>query len=404
MLSGYDIVCLSTQDWNGLWTRKQRFMQMFAREGNRVLYIETQVHLLGLDVLPGDPGRFVRFLKGPRQIEPGLHVATLPILLPFFQMQSWINAANHLIISPILKSWMRRLGFKQPLLWIYTPFSWPLVKRIDNTGAVYECVDEIRAARGLLRSSVVGEMEDTLLRAVDLTIVTQENLIARRAALCKNTSCVPNGADTDHFARILSGPAPPPAQLEALPRPRLGFVGHIHYWIDLKLIRFLAERRPSWSFVLIGPVSPMANVKPVKHLANVHFLGRQPQQDIPLFLKGIDVCLSPYFTGSLADNASPLKLYEYLAAGKPVVSTDMAEARKFPDHVQVAASYQSFLDYCDATLARLPEPEIKVRARMAMAAEHSWNSRFRQVKQLLADAIPVESKGEERLWKEREVT
>src|ERR1051326_8074013 len=101
MLTGKDIVCLSTQDWNGLWTRKQRFMKMFAEAGNRVLYIETPVHLLGLDVLPGDPGRLFRFLAGPRFIQNGLHVATLPILLPMFQMFRSINSINQSVIGTI---------------------------------------------------------------------------------------------------------------------------------------------------------------------------------------------------------------------------------------------------------------------------------------------------------------
>src|SRR5882762_7219051 len=85
MMTGRDIVCLSTQDWNDLRTRKQRFMKMFAEAGNRVLYVETPVHLLGLDILPNDPSRFYRFLAGPRQISEGLFIGTLPVLLPMFQ-------------------------------------------------------------------------------------------------------------------------------------------------------------------------------------------------------------------------------------------------------------------------------------------------------------------------------
>src|SRR5215470_19855962 len=101
-MTGRDIVCLSTQDWTGLWTRKQRFMKMSSQSGNRVLYIETPVHLLGLDVLPGDPLRFIRFASGPRPISETLSVATLPILLPLFQMSHIVNHANHLVIRGVL--------------------------------------------------------------------------------------------------------------------------------------------------------------------------------------------------------------------------------------------------------------------------------------------------------------
>src|SRR6266478_5958604 len=103
MMTGRDIVCLSTQDWNGLWTRKQRFMRMFAERGNRVLYVETPVHWLGFDVLPADPSRVVRFRAGPRAVEEGLHVATLPLLLPAFQVFRAINSINQKIVASCIK-------------------------------------------------------------------------------------------------------------------------------------------------------------------------------------------------------------------------------------------------------------------------------------------------------------
>src|SRR5215472_6030825 len=136
-MTGRDIVCLSTQDWNGLWTRKQRFMKMFSESGNRVLYVETPVHLLGIDVLPGDPGRFLRFLAGPRPLSKTLSVSTLPILLPMFQMSHLINRANHVLIRQMLRKWTKQLGFSNPLFWIYTPFSAPILNgnRFDS---VYE--------------------------------------------------------------------------------------------------------------------------------------------------------------------------------------------------------------------------------------------------------------------------
>lgn len=379
MLTGRDIVCLSTQDWKGLWTRKQRFMHMFAKAGNRVLYVETSVHFLGFDVLPHDLSRFWRFLEGPRLAESNVHAATLPILLPFFQMARGVNEANHVLILAMLRRWIKQLNFHRPLLWVYTPFSEPVIRNLEHSGSVYECVDEFRAARGFVHSAVIGAMEDSLLRKVDVTFVTQENLLARRAALCKNTFCVPNGVDIDLFLSVSQGNSPPSSKIDRLPRPRLGFVGHIQYWIDLELIRYLAERRPHWSFVLIGPVAPFVRIDRLKNLPNVHFLGRKPQSEIPTLLKEVDVCLNPYFTGELADNCSPLKLYEYLAAGKPIASTEMPEARKFPNDIAVGVSYEDFLRKCEALLGGLPEPASTVQHRIDTASAHSWKNRFEQV-------------------------
>jgi glycosyltransferase involved in cell wall biosynthesis len=382
MLKNKDIICLSTQDWDGLWTRKQRFMKMFAEAGNRVLYIETPVHLLGLDVLPHDPGRFLRFLKGPRAVQDELYVATLPILLPLFQMSALINALNQAIIGFFLRSWIGRLGFHKPLLWIYTPFSASLVDKIDHSGAVYECVDEFRAARGFVRSKVVGRMEDELLQKVDLTVVTQENLLPHRIKLCPNTICIPNGADVDKFKPASLKLLEAPEDIKRILRPRLGFVGHIHYWIDLKLIRFLAEQRPNWSFVLVGPVAPLAAIREVRGLPNVHLVGRKSGSDIPAYLQEMDCCLNPYVAGDIAENCSPLKLYEYLAAGKPIVSTDMPEVRKFADVVAIAESYEDFLGKCDSLL-KVPESSEKIEIRTTIAAAHSWQSRFEALNRAL---------------------
>jgi glycosyltransferase involved in cell wall biosynthesis len=387
MLSGHDIVCLSTQDWNGLWTRKQRFMKMFAENGNRVLYIETPVHLLGFDVLPHDPLRFFRFLKGPRQVQPGLHIGTLPILLPMFQMFEFVNSVNQAVIAMILQSWIRRLQFKQPLLWIYTPFSAQVVDKIDHAAVVYECVDEFRAARGLVRSSVIGKMEDRLLRKVQLAVVTHDNLLPRRALICPNTVCIPNGADVRQFRDAAFGHAAEPLDIASIPHPRLGFVGHIHYWIDLKLIRFLAEQRPDWSFVLIGPTNPLAATGELKHLSNVYMLGRRQQNQIPAYVNAMDCCLNPYVPGLLANHVSPLKLYEYLAGGKRVVSTDMPECRKFGDLVRTAGTYEDFLAECEAALAALPETDGAIRRRIDAVSEHSWENRFQVLNGILSELL-----------------
>jgi glycosyltransferase involved in cell wall biosynthesis len=389
MLSGQDIVCLSTQDWQGLWTRKQRFMQMFAENGNRVLYVETPVHLLGLDVLPKDPGRFFRFLKGPRALGRNLHVATLPILLPFFQMSHAINAANQAVVGFTVRRWMRGLGFGNPLLWVYTPFSAALVKAIGNKSCVYECVDEFRAAKGFVRSAVIGDMEDELLRRCNVTIVTQEGLLSRRQKICSQTFCIPNGADTELFARIAADRSPIPDIIDSIPRPRLGFVGHIQYWVDLKLIGYIARNRPDWSIVMIGPIHPLAGAGDIKGLPNVHLIGRQPQSQIPRLLKGIDVCLNPYKPDDVAKHASPLKLYEYLAAGKPVVSTDMPEARKFEDRVWIARDYPQFLDRCAQAIQNLPEPQSVIESRLSSVADCSWKSRFAQINEVVSATIKL---------------
>jgi glycosyltransferase involved in cell wall biosynthesis len=160
-------------------------------------------------------------------------------------------------------------------------------------------------------------------------------------------------------------------------------VGHILYWIDLDLIQYVAERKPSWTIVLIGPQGPLAKHHRLHRLANVHFLGKRPMEEIPALLQGLDCCLNPYVTGHLSDAASPLKLYEYVAAGKPVVSTMMSEARKFQPWVRCANTYDEFVALCEQVIASLPEPPEVILKRSLAAAEHSWESRFKRLNELI---------------------
>jgi glycosyltransferase involved in cell wall biosynthesis len=113
------------------------------------------------------------------------------------------------------------------------------------------------------------------------------------------------------------------------------------------------------------------------------FIGQKPHAEIPAYIKAMDCCLNPYVTGELADHVSPLKLYEYLAAGKPVVSSAMPEAYKFRPHVRIANSYEMFLSECDAVLSCIPEPDDTVQQRLELANTHSWEQRFQALEDTL---------------------
>jgi glycosyltransferase involved in cell wall biosynthesis len=382
MITGHDILCLSSQDWGDLWTRKQRFMQRFARQGNRVLYVETQLSLASVGLVKADPARAVRWLAGPRLVEPNLHVATLPLVLPGFQMSLAVNAVNNAGLAPLLRRWTRGLGFQRPVLWTYNPYSESLVGRLAPRVAVYECVDELAASRGLVRRDVVQALERRLLDQVGLVIVTHENLAGPRRAPGRDVHVIPNGAELEHFRAAAEAGTPIPAEMRAIPRPVIGFLGSIQYWLDFDLLRSLALARPEWSFVLIGPTGRLAAVHKIALLPNVHLLGRKPYAALPSYLKAFDVCLNPYLQDETARHCSPLKLYEYLAAGKPVVSVDMPEARKFGGVVAIGRTYQEILSRLAEIVARPDDPR-QVAARITAVAAHSWDHRFRDLERVL---------------------
>lgn len=387
MIRGHDIVCLSSQDWDDLWTRKQRFMQRFARQGNRVLYIEGQASLARLGVFWSDWKRVFRWLGGPRRIEDNLYVATLPLVLPFFQMFSSINRVNNFFLSPLLRHWIKQLGFTRPILWTYNPYSESLIEKLGEKFALYECVDELSAAKGLVRSKVVQELEKRLLEKVELVIVTHENLYRSKQSLAREIHLIPNGAEVEHFRKASLPDTPVAQEMKTIPRPVIGFLGSIQYWIDMDLLRFLALAKPQWSFVLVGPQGRLAQVKKIENLPNVYMLGRKRYEDLPSYLKAFDVCLNPYVMDETALNCSPLKLYEYLASGKPVVSVDMPEARKFDGFVKIGRSYQGILDQLEDLINGETESQELVSSRIRAVEGCSWDDRFYQVEKILEKSL-----------------
>lgn len=383
MITGLDIVCLSTQDWTDLWTRKQRFMRAFARQGNRVLYVELQASLASAALIRRDPGRIGRWLRGPRLVEPNLHVATLPLVIPGFQMSLAVNRTNNFALAPLLRRWLEHLDMATPVVWTYTPYSESLVDRLGARAVVYDCVDEFTASRGLVRAPVVAELERRLLDRVDVTVVTHENLLRSKARPGRPIYLVPNAAEVELFARASSADLPVAAEIAALPHPVVGFLGSIQYWIDMELLQYLATSRPDWSFALIGPVGRLANIALIDHLPNVHVLGPRPYEALPSYLAGFDVCLNPYRQDEVAAHCSPLKLYEYLATGKPVVSVDMPAARAFDGVIAIGRDYADVLTRLDEALAVRGSDTERTAARIAAAAPHTWTNRFRALEHAL---------------------
>jgi len=383
MVTDQDIVCLSSQDWDDLWTRKQRFMQAFARRGNRVLYVEAQASMISVGILRHDWRRAFRWCSGPRRVEENLYVGTLPLVLPGFQMSLAVNRINNIVLGRLLRRWTYRLGFRKPVLWTYNPYSESLVGALDEKLVVYECVDELLASKGLVRRDVVAELERRLIRKADLVIVTHETLYRSKRPLARSIQLIPNGAEVEHFRKAAAPETRVAPELVGMRRPVVGFVGTIQYWIDMELIRFLALAQPEWSFVLIGPIGRLAATEKIQGLANVHTLGRRRYEDLPSYVKGFDVCLNPYVVDETAMSCSPLKLYEYLAAGKPVVSVDMPEARKFDGLVAVGRDYHEIHALLlEAVKGRDADP-ARIEARMAAVQPHSWDRRFADLEKTL---------------------
>lgn len=228
--------------------------------------------------------------------------------------------------------------------------------------------------------------EQRLMQRADLNFVVAPSLIAPQFMRPHSWVYLPNGVATELFARALAGTTAIPTDLAKLPRPRIGYIGAIHPdWFDIELVMKLAQVTPEWSWVMIGPKirwTPPPDCPP-----NLHLLGTRPYKDLPAYLKGLDVGVIPFRCNAIAQGASPLKLYEYLAAGKAVVSAPcFHDLQQLSEFVYTADSSGEWLSAIRAALLEAHCPTQTAR-RVQSVKPYDWLERARFVIQTLQHAL-----------------
>ena len=385
VLRGHDIVCVSSLDWDVHWTSKQQIMHRLSA-ANRVLYVEEPVTLLAPFRVPERWSRWRALAPSLRREGPGLWVLTPPPVLPFGNLRPWINAFNQRLLAAYIRWAQRRLGFRDPLLWTYLPTSISLLDHLPAGPLVYHCVDEHSAYAGFVSPEVVRAYDDALTVRADLVITTAENLRASRAPLNPHTFHVPNAADVLHFQRALDPDLEIPVDIAAVPRPRIGVIGVHDQRLDVAALEAIATADPSWSVVLVGPVRHAeVDEARLRRLPNVYFLGGKPLAEVPGYLKAFDVALIPYTLTELSRNIFPLKLYEYLAGGVPVVSAALPELSGFADTIHLATTPADYPGLVARALAE-DGPELRA-ARVALAARNTWEERVETISELVESML-----------------
>jgi glycosyltransferase involved in cell wall biosynthesis len=377
-LEGQDIVCLGFGEWDAeLWTNQQHLMARLARR-NRVLFLESlglrQPRLAGRD-LRRMTRRMARAAAGAHPVD-GLHVLS-PLVVPIHGRPR-IRELNARLLRAQVGRAARALGFERPLLWSYVPQAEWLVERLRPAAIVYHCVDDIAAQKGVQAAAFRGAEARFAARA-DLVLASAPALAERMRTLNDSVFYAPNVADTERFASALDeGPTDP--ALAALPRPRIVFTGAVVATkLDLELLEGVARSRPDWSIALVGPVGagdPRTDISALERLPNVHLLGSRPYAALPEVLRGADVALVPYAINELTRSVFPMKVYEYLAAGLPVVTTPLP-ALAGASGVAVAADAPATVAAVERALAE-DGPERR-RERSAAVRGHSWEARLDEI-------------------------
>lgn len=373
VLENQHIICISSIDWDPIWTRKQQIMSRLPKS-NTILYIEPPITLISPLKDRHTLGKWKMWFKGVRRLNENIYLYSPPVILPFGNKSRFINKVNQWWLSLFVKRIIYRLKLDNPIVWTYMPNSADLIQSLPKHKLlVYDCVDEHTEYTGLINKAIVAEFERQLMSRCDLVFVTALGLYNSKKNYAREIYFSPNAADVDHFMKAQDPTTIIPADISAIPGPIVGFVGVIQDWVDLDLVRAAALAHPEWSIVMIGPVAAGIDIAPLKALPNVTFLGRKAVKDLPNYIKAFDVCINPFKINELTDKVSPLKFYEYLASGKPIVSVYMPGVSEFLDVVEISKNAEEFVKGIERALTT--DTPKKRQARLSRARENSWDSR-----------------------------
>lgn len=332
------ILCFSHLAWERrLFQRPQQLATRFAAMGDKVAYFT----LIGLR-------RYLDMKLEERTIAGGEGK-------PFAQNLPWFPLSRHLTLSRTLtvkllegkaRPHLHRAPKGRRVLWFQHPSAYLTAGRIDHDLLVYDAMDPFSQFKQ--SESTILEAENLLLKKAGLVFTGGRSLHNAITGRRPDAHCFPSGIDFEHFARGADD-GPLPKDLEGLPRPILGYFGAVDERIDWDFIRHLCRERRHWSIVFLGPLILMDDV-PVRE-ENFHWLGPKPYDLLPDYLRGFDVCLIPWIVNHLTRFMSPTKTPEYLAAGRPVVSTPIPDVvEDYREEVLVAESAEQYVEQCTRAL------------------------------------------------------
>jgi glycosyltransferase involved in cell wall biosynthesis len=322
--------------------------------------------------------KLVQFARGPRRVADDLWVAT-PLAIPLPHSPA-ARAINRSILRATIRAWRRRLGISRFQLWTFLPNVADYVGTLGEDVAVYYCVDEWSLFGYLDRDRTVAA-ERALLERVDCVFAINGALAEAKRAVNPRTFVAPHGVDHRLFAGALDGEITVPADLAALPRPRIGFYGTLRDWVDLELLAHIARTRPGWSIALIGQA--LDDLSALRGLPNVHLLGQRRHDELPGYCKGFDVGIIPYRIDTRMTFVNPLKLREYLSAGLPVVSTPVPEVTRYANLCRIARDRAEFVAAIEQALGE-DSPAAR-RARSKAMESETWQARVAEVERTVDD-------------------
>lgn len=347
-----DLVVFGIIPWHFRYQRPQQISSRLAEQGYRILYINNTCQWGGkLEQITDNISIFSPDGQG----------------LVYHNLRHMNNFRR--IVDSIYQIFAEA-NISYPLLWVDVPYWQRIVDHFDREMLIYNCMDSYADFSDLGEFFPdLGIMERELAEKTDLILVSSKFLQQRFHAEVEKTVIIPNGVDQKHFNPFTKLPIP--QDIGRIKRPIVGYYGAIAEWFDIDLVAYLSQQMPEYSFVLIGLVT--VDVSNLKRRPNVYFLGEKPYLELPKYLQQFNIAFIPFKKNSLTISTNPVKLYEYLAGGKPVVSIDLPEIRQFADFVYIAENKQEFAKLLKGVGQELAGKKYE---RYQAVAGEDWDNRI----------------------------
>ncbi|MEM7281583.1 MAG: glycosyltransferase [Pseudomonadota bacterium] len=380
-MSDSSIIYFGPEPWEGMWRNRHHLLWRLSKK-HKILYVEPPLGLKALRAqLKKQEVSWSEIFKSCRdnpvsEVKSNLYVMAAPLCAPLsgrFGLRGVTRKRWHRVIAKAVAA----LGLKNLDVWLSRPDMVSLIGQFDESTLTYHVVDEYLSYSGVNSRNyeIKKRAEEEILSKAHRVIVVSENLYKSKSPLNANTLLLPNAVDYEAYNEASLRPRIPP-ELEVLDGPILGYSGLISGRLDLAMLSELSDRFSECNLVFMGQISPAgceSELELLKSKPNVRFLGVRPIDQVPHFVNGFDVCLVPYRDTKETDNLSPLKLYDYMALGKPIVTTRFPAAMPFTDHVYLAKSRGEFASLITDALAECATDRVQARKNIAKA--NSWDER-----------------------------
>ncbi|MDQ3800502.1 MAG: glycosyltransferase family 1 protein [Acidobacteriota bacterium] len=366
-IPNYDLVCLSHLRWDFVYQRPQHLLSRFARE-RRVFFVEEPT-----------------FSDEPSRLDISPREDKLFVVVPRLNHAEAEEQTAENLIRRQLDEMFAEQSIKDFILWYYTPMAVSFTDHLKPQAIVYDCMDELSLFKGAPPQLLKNEVK--LFEKADVVFTGGQSLYEAKRNQNPNVWAFPSSIDTAHFNKARKIGEDAMEDQKAIPRPRLGYAGVIDERVDIELIREIAEKRPDWQIVMIGPVVKISEAD-LPRPGNIHYLGMKDYKDLPSYIAGWDVALMPFALNDSTRFISPTKTPEYLAAGKPVVSTAIRDVVRPYGEQNLVAIAKDADEFIEAAERAMNENRTeKLAAVDKFLLQTSWDKTWRRMTELIAEAI-----------------